>query len=120
MLAAAVDEALIAAVKSLGVVMCDAVTGDVSLVLSYDVPVGYDYPAGYDQAEVKLGTATASPATIGEAAMSGTSANRPGMSAASAPKVAAALSYDVPVGYDYPVGYDAGEYVPAVSSMIPA
>ena len=43
--------------------------------------------------------------------------SRPGMSASSAPAVAAALSYDGSVGYDYPTAYDAGEYVPAASSM---
>ena len=121
MLAAAVDEALMAAVENLGPVMRDAVTGDVSLVLTYDSPVGYDYPAGYDQAELHLGTAKVSPVVMTrEAEMSGTSANRPGMSAASAPAIAAALSYDASVGYDYPVDYDAGGYVPAASSMSPA
>ena len=117
MLAAAVDEALMAAAANLGPLMRDAVTGDVSLVLTYDGPVGYDYPAGYDQASMSLGTAKVSPAMTREAEMSGTSASRPGMSAASAPTVAAALSYDGSVSYDFSTAYDAGEYVPAASSM---
>ncbi len=119
MLAAAVDEALMAAATAgaFGPVMHHSDTDAVLLALSYDGAVGYDYPVGYDQGAVMIGAGTTCAATILEVTMASSASAGPGMTSAPAPTAAAALTYDATAGYDYPASYDADAYVPAAASM---
>lgn len=120
MLAAAVDEALMAAFNTTGASMSMSNPPHDLLTLAYDGFLGYDYQAGYDQIRLRLSTATISPYMPQEVSMSASSTARPSMSPGQPATGLQPVDYDGSIDYDYPLAYDADGYVPAVATMTPA